>query len=137
MNRLNIFFDQNTSPRIARALNGYIEADGDRAVHLADMFSRTITDVEWMNALAATGEFWIVITADKRIRKNSAEREAFRQSKLLCLVMSRSWSKTPVNQRAAMILWRWPDIQQVAKFVGTGMFELPLRRSKKLTPLPL
>lgn len=88
---MNFFFDNNLSPRIARALAELFK-DEHIVVALRDKFEPNVTDVEWMQGLAAEGR-WIVISGDRKIRKNSAEFHTFRNSPLVGFFMAKSLYK--------------------------------------------
>ena len=83
-------------------------------------------------------DVWMVITGDDRIRKNKAERAAFRAAALNGFVLNPAYQKTPMNQCAAFLLWRWPEMEQLRGLVGgTALYELPLSRQSKIRQLPL
>jgi hypothetical protein len=137
---LKLFFDNCTSPTLATTIHGYVQHYGHTAAHIMDLpCGRHAPDVEWIEMLGADkGEAWIVITGDTRIQKNPAERRAFRQANLRGLVLAPAYQKTPLNQQAAFFLWRWPDVEQLAKLTGAPfLFELPMNKSSRIRPLPL
>jgi hypothetical protein len=43
----------------------------------------------------------------------------------------------PEHQVASSMIWKWPEIENVMKAVGSSIFEIPVSRSAKLKPLPL
>jgi hypothetical protein len=72
---------------------------------------------------------WVVITGDHRIRKNRAERAAWIRANLKGFVLAKSYQKTPINQCASILLWRWPEMEQFIRLAAPGsMFELPINR---------
>ena len=88
--------------------------------------------------LAAEAAEWIVITGDTRIQKNAAERRAYRQAALKGFVLAPAYQKMQVHQVASILLWRWPEVEGLAGLVAApALFELPIRRSGKIRPLPL
>ena len=88
--------------------------------------------------LAHSKDDWIVITGDGRIERNKAERMAFRQAMLKGFVLAPAYQKTPVNQTAAILVWRWPEMVSLIQSVASpALFELPINRSARFKPLPL
>ncbi|GBQ75796.1 hypothetical protein AA14337_0331 [Acetobacter malorum DSM 14337] len=91
-----------------------------------------------MDMLGNSREVWLVITGDGRIQKNKAERLAFRQAKLIGFVLAPAYQKTPINQQASILIWRWPEIEVFVTQLGGGsLFELPISKSGKFKPMPL
>lgn len=95
-------------------------------------------DVEWISKLGESSADWIVITGDRRISKNLAERAAWSKAGLKGFVFAPAYQKTPVNQCASILLWRWPEM---ATFIGSAaagsMFELPITRKAGFRSLPV
>jgi predicted nuclease of predicted toxin-antitoxin system len=77
---VNILFDHNLSPRLARALDALL-SDNHTIVALRDKFPTDISDIDFISALSREGN-WIIISGDYRITRNKAERQAFQQSRL-------------------------------------------------------
>jgi len=96
-------------------------------------------DGEWIRRLGEDRPAdWIVITGDKRIRKNKAERAAWIKAGLKGFVLAPAYQRTPVNQQASLLLWRWPEMERVISLTARGsMFELPIRRSAGFRPLAI
>lgn len=137
---MNVFFDNCTSPVFAGTLNALITPLGHRARHVRDMsdygFAHNTPDVDWITRLGADQSVWIVITGDQRIRKNLAERAAWIRAGLKGFVLASSYKKTPVNQGASVLLWRWPVMEQFISAAAPGsMFELSINRRAGFTPL--
>src|SRR5260370_36679709 len=79
---------------------------------------------------------WIVITGDQRIRKNLAERAAWIKAGLKAFVLAPVYQKTPINQGASVLLWRWPQMKAFVKQAAPGsMFELAINRRNGFVPL--
>lgn len=115
---MNIFFDNCCSPKLAQTLDGYLRETGDRAWHIRDCsdaglsLPRYATDEAWMGALAQDPREWIVVTADGRIAKNKAEREAYRKAGLKGILLLPQFMKHPVHEQAAKLIWRWPEASE-------------------------
>jgi hypothetical protein len=81
---------------------------------------------------------WMAVTGDDRIRKNKAERAAYRAAELSGFVLAPAYQRTPMHQVASFMLWRWPELEQLFALVGgAALYELPMNRSTKIKPLPL
>jgi hypothetical protein len=136
---VKIFFDNCTAPVLASTLHGFVGHRGYSAHHVADLpCGRNATDIEWIDLLGQDKRVWMVVTGDDRIRKNKAERAAFRAAKLGGFVLSPAYQKTPINQVASFLLWRWPEMEQLFGLItGPALHELPMSRSGKIRQLPL
>lgn len=136
---MKVFFDNCTSPTLAATLDGYIRSLGHSAHHICDLpCGRNAKDVEWIEMLANDNAVWIVITGDHRIRKNPPERAAFRQARLWGFALAPAYQKTPLNQVASTLVWRWPEMEKLAGTVAApALFELPASRGGKIRSLPL
>ncbi|MGJ4899445.1 hypothetical protein ACQR2B_31005 [Bradyrhizobium oligotrophicum] len=140
---MKVFFDNCTSPVFAGCLDALIKRDGDEARHVRFMpeygFAHDTTDIEWITRLGAENAEWIVITGDQRIRRNIAERTAWIKAGLKGFVLSSAFrKKTPVNQCASVLLWRWPDMRTFILQAAPGsMFELSINRRSGFVSLPV
>ena len=139
---MNLFFDNCTSPIFAAALDAVISADGHRAVHIKDVpglpKGRHSLDLEWIDHLRRDVLRWIFVTGDDRARKNPATRAALRSAGLHGFVLAPAYQRAPLNQVAATILWKWPEMLQIAELLKPpSMHEIPIGRLTKLAPLPL
>lgn len=113
---------------------------GHEARHVRFMpeygLSHDSQDVEWIERLAEDPSPWIVITGDQRIRKNIAERAAWIRAGLKAFVLAPGYQKTPVNQCASILLWRWPEMERFITLAAPGsMFELSINRRAGFTSL--
>jgi hypothetical protein len=114
-----------------------IEPDGDEARHVRFMpdyrFTHGTKDVDWIAKLGSEpAAQWIVITGDKRIRKNLAERAAW----IKAFVLAPVYQNTPINQGASVLLWRWPQMKAFIEQAAPGsMFELSINRRTGFVPL--
>jgi hypothetical protein len=124
---------------LASTLNGFVTHLGHSAHHIADLpCGRHAKDIEWIELLGNDKLVWMVVTGDDRIRKNKAERAAFRAAELSGFVLASAYQKTPMNQVASFLVWRWPEMEQLFGLVtGPALLELPVSRSSKIRQLPL
>lgn len=130
---MKLFFDHNMSPAMARAFNELFKGEHDVAT-LVDKFKRDTPDVEWINQLSDEGH-WVIISGDRRITRNRAEYNAFRNSKLIGFFLSPGLYKSRVTKQMERILALWENIEVLARTVeGGAMFELPMKsnRAKQL-----
>jgi hypothetical protein len=138
---VRVFFDNCTSPIFANALNALISPNGQSARHVRFMpdygFDGSTPDIDWITKLGADQPAdWIVITGDQRIRKNLAERKAWIRAQLKGFVLASTYQKTPVNQCASIILWRWPEMEAFISLAAPGsMFEFSINRRTGFRPL--
>ncbi len=100
-------------------------------------FRHDTEDVEWITRLGADSPAdWIVITGDQRIRRNLAERTAWVRARLKGFVLASAYQSTPINQCAATILWRWPEMESFISLAAPGsMFEMSINRRTGFRPL--
>lgn len=139
---MNVFFDNCTAPVLASALEGYVRFEGHRAYHIKDVpgltNGRHTSDLEWISHIKADSAVWIFITGDSRVLKNPAERAALRSGGLHGYVLAPAYQRTPMNQVAATLVWKWPEIKQVTELLAPPtMHEIPIGKNSKLRALPL
>lgn len=95
-----MFFDNCTTPVLAETLNSYLHHRDDSACHIRDLpCGRHAADLQWMAYFAGTGDDWLVVTGDKRIHKNKAERAVFRQAGLKGLSSPTATRRLPYTSR--------------------------------------
>jgi PIN like domain len=139
---VNVLFDNCTSPVWATTLDGFIRAFDHRAFHIKDVpglpNGRHSSDLEWIRYLLNHPEEWVFITGDSRVMRNAAERAALRSAGLHGFVLAPAYQKSPLHHVAAILVWKWPEIEAVTKLVAApSMHEIPLGRGSKLRSLPL
>jgi len=135
-------FDNCTSPVLASTVDGFISYFGHHAYHIKDVpglaGGRHSTDLEWIRHLEKHEQVWIFVSGDGRIVRNSAERAALRSARLHGFILAAAYQKTPLNQVAAMLVWKWPEVEAVTRLVAApSMHEIPIGRNRKLRALPL
>lgn len=123
---MKFILDEHLPPTLARSLNLLFKGEHE-IVALRDRFGPGVTDIQWITTLNGEGR-WIVISGDRRITRNKAEYNAFRNSKLIGFFLSPAVYKSPVTKQAARLLILWDDICTLASTVdGGAMFELPAK----------
>lgn len=139
---MNVLVDNCCPPLFATTLHGFISHDGHRAFHIKDVpglpKGRSTSDVDWIAHLRRSSETWIFISGDGRLLRNQAERAALRSSGLHGFVIAPAYHKSPFNHSAAMLIWKWPEIEQVTKLIAPpAMHEIPINKNTRLRQLPL
>jgi hypothetical protein len=125
------------------SLRAFLEIEGSSAYHVRFMshygFNASTDDGDWIKRLGEDKPAnWIVVTGDKRITRNKAERAAWVRARLRGFVLAPAVQKMPVHRQASLLLWRWPDMETFITAAAAGsMFELPIGRSGKFRPLPV
>lgn len=126
---MKIVVDENLSPALARALAALFAGEHE-IIHIRDRYGPGVTDLEWIPELSQEGQ-WVVISGDRRIRKNKAEANAFRASKLTGFFLSAGLYKAPLVKQAERILALWNGIEAFADRARPGsMFELPMKSTR-------
>jgi hypothetical protein len=137
---VNVFFDNCTSPVLASTLDGFIRHFGHWAFHIRDVpglaNGQNAADLAWIAHLRNDNNVWIFITGDGRVLKNKAERQALRGAGLHGFVLAPAYQKTSLNQVAAQLVLKWPDIEAVTVHIAApSMHEIPIGKRGKLKPL--
>lgn len=124
---MNVIFDNNLSPRLARAIN---ELDAENTVvPLRALFKPDVADVEWMLGLSQSGN-WIALTGDYRISRNPHEAAAWNESGLVFFFLRPSWQDLPFWEYVSKLTRRWPSIMALASQADPGDgFDVTIRSS--------
>ena len=126
---MKVMVDENLPPPMAKALAALF-AGKHEVVHLREKFGSAVKDTEWIGALNAEGH-WVIISADRRITKNKAERQAFKSSKLVGFFLSSGLQKAELTKLVERLMALWETIETQAELVdGGAMFEIPMTSSK-------
>lgn len=129
---MKLLFDHNLSPRVARAINELIKDTGSSAVALRDKFPPDTSDRQWIDQLGSEGK-WAVVSGDRRITKNRAERAAWLQTDLVGFFLEPALAKLdPLQQAARLIMWLPAIEQQLGLIGGPALFALPLKATSRL-----
>lgn len=121
--------DHNLSPLIARALAELFH--GKHEIYaLRDKFPNNTPDKVWIEELSKVDR-WVILSADRRITKNRAEREAFSRSRLIGFFLSAGLQKAGPIKQMERILAQWEIIEkQFALVKGSAAFELQAKGSR-------
>ncbi|WP_316014582.1 hypothetical protein [Roseobacter sp. HKCCA0434] len=130
---MKVLFDENLSPAIARAMRE-LRAGVDEVDWMRNKFGPGVTDLKWISQLSSE-RGWIVVSGDRRITANKAERMAFKSSTLVGFFMAKGLYKSPVMRQAERLIRLWDSIEKQTTLAAPGsMFELAVS-SPKLKPL--
>ena len=125
---MKVLIDENLAPALARSLAGLFGQHD--IVALRDRYPARTTDLEWIEDLTREGG-WIVISGDRRIRKNKTEYAAFRGSGLVGFFLAKTVFEKSTRQKLIRILQIWPEIEDQVRLVRPGaMFEIPERSNR-------
>jgi PIN like domain len=120
---VRFYFDRTQSPYLARAAGEVLSFLGHTFEHSRRRYpDRDPGDITWMGELAAEGD-WVVITGDEAIRRNPAERRAWRETRLTTFFLQPAWMHTRMDEQAWRLL-RWlPRLVDIAgsETIGTAL----------------
>lgn len=126
---MKVIIDENLPPAIARALAAFFKGH-HVVIHLRDRFGPGVSDTTWISALNQEGN-WIVISGDRRITRNKAEYQAFRNSRLIGFFLSAGLQKAKSIKQLERILALWETIESLCSQVGGGaVFELSMKSTR-------
>lgn len=126
---MKVLVDENLPPALARSLNSLF-ADKHQIIHIRERYGPGVKDSQWIGDLSAEGR-WIIISGDRRITRNKAERNAFRASNLVGFFLSPGLAKSSLIKQMERILALWQAIETQSGIVqGGAMFELPMTSTR-------
>lgn len=124
--------DENLPPALAKSLAALFVGRHD-VVHLRERFDPGVEDTQWIGELSAEGQ-WAIISGDRRMTRNRAEKQLFQHSNLIGFFFSRSLQKAKLTRKMERLMALWETIEAQAKLVrGGSMFEIGIRSSKLKT----
>ena len=133
---MKFFVDNNLPPVLAKILDAYLKAqhpDG-KAIHLRERFPQDTPDIEWITELGKEEDDWYVFTADLRIFRNKAEKQAWRQSGLSAFVFKKGLAEKPLHLKLAQIFRLMEKIEaritHSRRATSTFLEELPASGDK-------
>lgn len=128
---MKVLVDENLPARLARALDHLFPFD--HVISVSDRFGTGAKDIDWITQLGSESG-WIVISGDRRITRNHAERAAFRQAQLTGFFLSKGLLKAKTEKQAQKIIGHWENMRVLANTLKHGStFEVP--ESGKIKPL--
>ncbi len=115
---MTFFFDNNISPRLVNILK-QLSVD---AIHLKEIFPADTEDTDWIPRAGAEG--WIIVTADRMIRRIPAELLALKQSGTTALFLKETFLKKGIWQQAEWLIKTWQTTEVEARRLAPGMMAL-------------
>ncbi|MCJ2013521.1 hypothetical protein [Methylobacterium sp. J-076] len=99
---MKVIVDENLSPALTRALDALFAGEHE-ITDIRSRFGTGVTDLHWIPGLSREGR-WVVLSGDRRIRRNKAEFNAFRASRLIGFFLSAGLYKAPLVKQAERVL---------------------------------
>lgn len=114
---MNLFFDNMLSPALAKAFEAFLPCAAPgvvkRVEHLRSMFPLDTTDERWMNELS--DNVWVIITADVRIRRSYACRQAWVANRHVVFFLGAKWSTLKPFAQLERMARRMPIMLELAR----------------------
>lgn len=124
---MRFFFDNCFSVNVVKALRCLDERH--ELVHSQEKFPADVTDPVWIASLGSDGG-WIIVSADPRISRGTAEKKAWIESGLTAFFCGDAWAGKRVLQQASQFLGWWGDIVHLAASAKPGSGYLMEFKSK-------
>lgn len=132
---MKVLLDNNLSPFVADAINVLVEPNGHQVTALRRKFAEDTLDEKWIAALSDEGG-WVVISRDRRITRNPAQRAAWRSSRLKGFFLAPAWDDLDTLRLAARLLLRWPNLVEADRLFAEGSaIQVPIRGRLRQLPL--
>lgn len=126
---MNYFFDNNISPKIARALN--FLCINDHVIHLRDKFKGNTDDAVWIRELGKDSKNWIIISGDKAILSKLHEQEALIKSGCTIFVFDKPFQNKDFWTQTIRIITIWQEIKALSKQnEKESIFRVPMSGKK-------
>lgn len=123
---------------MANTLRGYLAGTNHSVEHARDLGLHEKPDIEWIEHLSLSGDDWLVFSGDGRIRRNRAEREAFRRAQLKGVVLAPAYQKTPMGRCCGIIVARWDGlIDFTSRIQPPYLVELSINLKPTFSLLPI
>ena len=107
---MRFFFDHNMPSRLAKAIDFLEGEHGCRVRHLITDFPPNTKDTVWIRSLGTDGD-WVVLTRDARIYRNDDERQAWKDTKLPIVYVTKAFEDLDFWIMASKLLFAWPEIR--------------------------
>jgi hypothetical protein len=106
---VKVIVDENLPPAIAIARAAVFKGQHE-IVHIRSRFGPGVTDIEWITTLNQEGN-WAVISGDRRITRNTAEYQAFRNSRPIGFFLAPGLYKSKSIKQLERILALWDNMK--------------------------
>ena len=124
---MNFLFDNNISFKIANAARELFQDNKRHIMHLTDKFPANTIDEVWINQLIKEGN-WALISID-RFQKNSIEKMALNNPRLVSFILKSGWSDIGFYEQAHMLIRWMPTFIKQAEKKLSGVFSVPIKYS--------
>lgn len=127
---MKFLFDNNLSPHLAHALAklSNVEPDVELVAHLRDHLPPATPDLQWIDTLAGSGE-WYIVSIDKFRKSHGAEREALRRAGFTVYVLDPQWATHAFWQQSAQLVQWWTQILRHARLTKGGSYRVQWKTS--------
>lgn len=130
---INFFVDNNLSLKLVTGLRnlGYINIE-----HLQETFKEDTIDDVWLKYVGEKG--LILITKDKKIRKNPKEKQALIRHKIIAYYLG--GTQVGIRETSKQIINAWDKMELTAKKAkkrGTAVAFIVRPRGGKIEEMPL
>lgn len=126
---MKLFVDNNLPPVLARGLGALFTGEHEVICH-RDKFGRAhVQDEEWIPALGDEGD-WVILSGDLSIPKKRPTRELFLRAGLVGFFPRKAVMELPLYRKASRVLYVWQAMDDLARAVRPGVFELQIRGEK-------
>jgi hypothetical protein len=116
--------------QLAKGLKVLAEQQRWEIVHLSEKFARDTPDPIWIRTLGAEGG-WVIVSADPRISRGTAERAAWQESRITAFFFGAGWTNQSFWGQAADTVRWWPKIVLEAQNCITGSGYLMQLKAKE------
>lgn len=129
---MRFFFDRCFPVRIARVIHAFERGHTVRHLDDDERFEPTTPDTEWITALGQYDPAWIIVSVDRGILRNKAERAALVNAGLKFYYLTRQWAKLSFHEQAWRFLKVWPDIVESASHEKGRVFEVTVGKNMRV-----
>jgi PIN like domain len=133
---MKFYFDNNLSPRLARAMNELAADEGDTIVHAREKNLQHLPDDEYIRVLSEEGG-WVIVTTDLGMSRSPHLVQALASSGLVSVSLRHGWLEMGGMRIAAGLMTRWAKIKEavVTARPATVVF-VPIRGTLQFYNLP-
>ncbi len=108
---MRIRADEHIAPKITKAVQSLILADGRELTHVREFHAARTADETWIPRFAAEGG-QVILSADRKMLSRPHQLAAIAEGNLIGIFLSSQWAESKRNIQAASIIWWWPKIER-------------------------
>ena len=125
---MKFFIDVNIAVTMSDAIATLASSQDIEVCHLSRRFPANTPDPVWIRALQPEG--WVIISGDRRISRNPANRAAWQESGLTAFFLGDGWASRQFWIQAGELIRWFPIMVQTVRDCTPGSgFLLPFRGS--------